>query len=178
MLNYTKQINNKSGFTLIETIVALAIFSSTIVGLIVVSSQGIADARFAKNKLTASYLAQEGVEIVRNIRDTNTLNAGDWSTLISDLGDCSVGCDIDTNNHSRIQLCPTKGCELFYNASGFFVQSGLDTERSIFKRTISIRNLVVNTGDPERIQVSSTVYWRQGGAEKSLTMSSMLFNWQ
>ena len=58
------------GFTLIETMVALAIFSVSVVSLIVMTSQGVANVSLAKNKLIASYLAQEGIEVVRNNRDS------------------------------------------------------------------------------------------------------------
>lgn len=58
------------GFTLIETMTALLIFSASIVTLIVATRQGFVDTGYAKNKFIASYLAQEGVERVRNSRDS------------------------------------------------------------------------------------------------------------
>ena len=67
------------GFTLIETMVALAIFSVSVVSLIVMTSQGVANVSLAKNKLIASYLAQEGIEVVRNNRDSNG-----WPPTVSD----------------------------------------------------------------------------------------------
>jgi len=62
---------SQQAFTLIETMVALAIFSVSVVSLIAMTSQGIANVSLAKNKLIASYLAQEGIEVVRNDRDSN-----------------------------------------------------------------------------------------------------------
>ena len=71
--------DRKQGFTLIETMVALAIFSVSVVSLIVMTSQGVANVSLAKNKLIASYLAQEGIEVVRNNRDSNG-----WPPTVSD----------------------------------------------------------------------------------------------
>ena len=73
------KLQTKQGFTLLETLIALSIFSITIVSLIVFISDGVANAKFTKNKLTASYLAQEGIEYMRNIRDTYVLYSEDGS---------------------------------------------------------------------------------------------------
>src|SRR3990170_1749725 len=73
------------GFTLIETLVALVIFTTSITVLISVTGSGVANTNYAKNKFIASYLAQEGVEMVRNIRDNAWLDpaGGGWSKFIT-----------------------------------------------------------------------------------------------
>jgi len=48
----------------------LSIFSVAVIALISVTISGSSGATYVKNKLTASYLAQEGIEMVRNLRDT------------------------------------------------------------------------------------------------------------
>ncbi len=84
----TKQINKfSSGFTLVETLVAISIFVMSILALMSVLSSGIADTGYAKKKMVATYLAQEGIEYVRNQRDTAVLYSGDaqssWNSFIS-----------------------------------------------------------------------------------------------
>jgi prepilin-type N-terminal cleavage/methylation domain-containing protein len=63
----------QKGFTLVETLVAVSIFSISILGLLAVLTQGISDTGYAKKKMMAGYLAQEGIEYVRNMRDTSVL---------------------------------------------------------------------------------------------------------
>ena len=75
----------KSGFTLIETLTALLIFSTSIVVLIAATSGGFSNTNYAKNKFIASYLAQEGVEVARNTRDSSDWSAFNQSNLPSDL---------------------------------------------------------------------------------------------
>jgi Tfp pilus assembly protein PilV len=67
--------NNKfsKGFTLVETLVSISIFTVSILGLLSILSQGISDTGYAKQKMIAAYLAQEGIEYVRNMRDTYVL---------------------------------------------------------------------------------------------------------
>lgn len=71
MIKFFKQGNK--GFTLVETLVAIAIFTSSIIALMAVLANGISDTNYAKKKMTATYLAQEGIEYVRNMRDTSVL---------------------------------------------------------------------------------------------------------
>ena len=71
MRKFFRQKNK--AFTLVETLVALAIFSMSVVTLMVVLGQGIGNTTYAKNKMIAAYLAQEGIEYVRNMRDTSAL---------------------------------------------------------------------------------------------------------
>ena len=71
---WLKQKNKLSnGFTLVETLVAISIFTMSILGLMSVLASGISNINYATNKMAASYLAQEGIEYVRNIRDTDSL---------------------------------------------------------------------------------------------------------
>lgn len=65
-----KKTTTQQGFTIVETLVALSIFSVAVIALISVTVSGSSGATYVKNKLTASYLAQEGIEMVRNLRDT------------------------------------------------------------------------------------------------------------
>ena len=71
MSKFLKQKNN--GFTLVETLVAISIFSMSILGLLSILSGGISNTGYAKQKIIAGYLAQEGIEYVRNMRDTSML---------------------------------------------------------------------------------------------------------
>lgn len=67
------KFNFKKGYTLIEALVAISIFSVSILGLLIALSQGISDTGYAKKKVAAAYLAAEGIECVRNTRDTYVL---------------------------------------------------------------------------------------------------------
>lgn len=77
--------NVAGGFTLVETLVAISIFTGAILGLLSFSAGSIGDNNYAKNKLIATYLAQEGAEYMRNLRDTYVLfQSNGWGTSDSD----------------------------------------------------------------------------------------------
>ncbi|OHA08382.1 MAG: hypothetical protein A3B37_01610 [Candidatus Sungbacteria bacterium RIFCSPLOWO2_01_FULL_59_16] len=63
----------RAAFTLIETVVAVAVISAAVVGPFALATRGIASASLSKNRLVAANLAQEGIELVRAVRDNNVL---------------------------------------------------------------------------------------------------------
>ncbi len=63
----------KRGFTLLEVIVSMFIVTLGVGSVFALVAQTVDSTRNVSSKLTAIYLAQEGMEIVRNIRDTNWL---------------------------------------------------------------------------------------------------------
>lgn len=83
MVKYLKQKNKKNGFTLVETLIAISIFSVSIITMMSILGSGIANTNYAKNKMVASYLAQEGIEYVRNMRDNAILytGSGNWTSF-------------------------------------------------------------------------------------------------
>jgi type II secretory pathway pseudopilin PulG len=71
--------NKNSGFTFIEVVVAVFVTGLVVVGVFGLIQSAIIDRTFALCQLQAAYLAQEGIELVRNQRDANWLDGSlDW----------------------------------------------------------------------------------------------------
>ena len=72
----------KKAFTLMEVIISVAVITTAIVASISLISSSVSAIRSNQNKIIAVHLAQEGIEIVKNIRDTNwvLLKRGNWIT--------------------------------------------------------------------------------------------------
>lgn len=190
-----KQMNiNNKGFTLIEALVAVSIFTGAILGMMGVLTDNLSDITYAKRKVEATYLAQEGIEYFRNMRDTFVLyqdaNNNGWNDFLVKIIDCektqgNPGCyfkdEMDyTNNTSPITgpdlvilPCPGGVCEpLSYNASlGAYDYSGLTN--SGFTRKIN--TVVLNDHE---IGVYSTVSFTYAGKTTEVVFSENLFDWQ
>src|SRR3989344_755955 len=91
ILSRTKSASPKltTGFTLVETLIAVSIFSFSILALMAVLFQGISDTGYAKKKMIAGYLAQEGIEYIRNKRDYYVLYPANRSWVNFRDGDIS-----------------------------------------------------------------------------------------
>lgn len=76
-------INKNSGFTLIETIIAIFLLMATITALMELVSRTLISTRGQRLEVTAQYLAQEGLEYVRNNRDSALNGGATWYTPAS-----------------------------------------------------------------------------------------------
>ena len=69
----------KKGFTLIEVLMACFIIIVGVIASYIIVQQIFAQTFNASSMLTAIYLAQEGSEIIRNVRDTGWIQGLDWN---------------------------------------------------------------------------------------------------
>ena len=171
-----KQFNNvtmKSGFTLMEAIVAIFVITTGIVGVLSLVTQTISSATFSKDKLIAAYLAQEGIEIVRNIRDTNWLEGGSnpWN---EGLDTCSGGCIADYTYSQQVDptLLAYTGQFLNIDTSGYYGYSGVTPNK--FQRKITISDGPIS-GSSLNIKVE--VFWQEKGKPHSVSAQENLYNW-
>jgi prepilin-type N-terminal cleavage/methylation domain-containing protein len=178
-----KKPNLVGGFTLIETLVSIAIFAAAITGLMSITASGVANTNFVKNKFTAGYLALEGAELIHNMRDTASISGTDWNTMLGPGGVLNVctnvddACRVDPWTNSDPILCPSGDCPYmtYQKSTGKFSYNGVDNSDyvySIFKRKISIRNI-----SPTEIRVTSSVEWMQGVRPHSVSYSYNLLDW-
>lgn len=79
-------MKNISGQSLFEVVVALAVISVVIVGLINVTTISIRNTSFSRNNTSATRLAQEATEWLRGERDAG------WTTFITNAHNSSVYC--------------------------------------------------------------------------------------
>ncbi len=186
-------LNLSKGFTLIETLVAISIFSISILSMMSVLSSGISNTDYAKKKMIATYLAQEGIEYIRNMRDTyvlsRTTSQQGWIGFQSkidlscknsnfcyfdDAKFLTSGLISDTDIYN-CNILPGGLCiNLFYNTTtgqyGYDQINGVD---SGFTRSINVTFPL----DDNEIKVYSKVSWTQGSGPHSITLTEDLFNW-
>lgn len=176
-----------SGFILIETIVAISILMLALPVALTVASKSITLASYSKEQIIATYLAQEGIEIIRNKRDGNILKVMTGSLVSSQwldgfgAGDClGTPCRIDygtTPGGPLIQKC-TGPCSLLLNkntADGSYSHaSGGTMVPTIFSRSIQTETI---PGSPDEIRVVSIVSYSTRGINKVITFQGNLTKW-
>ena len=161
----------KKGFTMLELIVAIFITTVGILSAHNAVSQIVYYTRHVSNKFTAAYLAKEGIEIVRNIRDKNILNGNLFN---KDLGQGNYEADYDDTG-----LSPFGDNYLKTTTGGFYSYSSTGSETK-FKRKITITNGTDGSdGDDiiDYITVSVSVMWEEKGKLYTITAQEKLYDW-
>ncbi|HEV7449572.1 MAG TPA: type II secretion system protein [Candidatus Paceibacterota bacterium] len=181
------------GFTLIETLVAILLLVSAIAGPLTIAAKGLSAAVIARDQMVAFYLAQDAVEYVRFVRDSNKLSGASWLTNLSDCTG-ATGCYLDTLGNDvdsglggiqPVNDCPTAasgGCpplNKYNDGSGhtyFSYLAGAQTPQK-FVRTITLTT--PTTGETSEEVLSVVVSWRtQANITRSITVRENLLDWQ
>lgn len=176
--------SKSSGFTLIETLVAISILLVAITGPMTIAQRGIQTARLSADQLVATHLAQEAIEYLHYVRHTNSLQGADW---LQDIDDCLIdgvstdGCQIDTTKNisstSAISACPSGGCELLCRTSGGDYTYGPSCQDSQFRRTVKVYPAPSGDLEDDQVLIESSVQYTSGTLSRTVTLKDKLFNW-
>ncbi len=182
----------QKGFTLVEGMVAISILSMAVTGPLVIAQKGISSAIYARDQITAFYLAQEAVEYIRNIRDTNRIQNIWWLRQFCGVSSCTQVNDtykIDTTyaNFNQtpdgtpkpeaiepcVGTCPVLSFDTVNKLYGYSSGGGTWAP-TIFTRTISINN----TSKPDEAEISVSISWKTNlfSPERVFTVKEYLFN--
>lgn len=184
--NLKKNIKNKAcpaklkrsgGFTLLEALVATSILMVAVAAPITIAQKGLSSAVYSKNQMIASYLAQDAIEYIKNVRDENFIsNIGilpaDQKDWLTGLNDECVGadkwCAVDTKatddgvNIGKIisdeTLKLSKEKDNNNNFQFFGYEPGEETN---FTRKINIQTSQINGKDDQAL-ITVIVSWNGG----------------
>jgi hypothetical protein len=158
-LKYSKSLS--AGFTLLEAIVAISLLIGGALVLYASSAQLMAYTYNNQYRLTASYLAQEAAEIVRNIRDQNWIDNADWRLNLQE-GTWQV-------QHNSTSLDPYTGARLQLSDGGLY-------NYGVGDNTIFIRKVTIDYPSPNSIKATVEVSWPYDGSNP-VVVENFLYNW-
>lgn len=179
MFNNTKE----KGFTMLEIVIVVFLMSFSIVAIYGAFSVLVVLNTDSSDRLKAAYLAQEGLEIIRNIRDENWDDGSPW---LQGFDPCPTGCQVDfkTNGISRPPTSYGTDGNYLDTDSGFYSYStSSPVAITKFKRKITINTVNDTQGIPYAIQVFSEVTWQSRPVlglpqNQSLKIETVLYDWQ
>jgi len=143
-------IKNK-GFTLIETLVAVSILMISIAGPLTIAQRSLKASIYAKDQVTASFLAQDMIEQIKRDKGTNGFDT--WATTASTA------------------YCSTGNCTLYIQGDGTYsnVTSATATK---FTRVVDIDE--IKAGVEYRVIVYVT--WKSGSVSNQYKLESYIYN--
>ncbi|MDP3880996.1 MAG: hypothetical protein Q8Q32_02350 [bacterium] len=165
-----KSTQSMQGQLLIESLVAITVIAVAILGIFTLSSRSISLNRVVSDQYTATYLAAEGIEVVKNIIDSNVV----WQCDAWNNGIPGTGKDYTVNWDSESLTEVTGAPDPMKFNNGLYEQ-GIDGEETRFRRKIRLEN----GANQNSLSVISTVEWEgRGGAEFEVILEDIFYNWR
>ncbi len=160
---------NRSGQTLIETIVALTMLTTAFLGIAALLTQSFFITRTTTNQDIAVYLAAEGIEVTKNIIDHDVYDPSlGWGAL------CNFNCNgvQALVSYDSTSLINARNRPLVFNSvnNTYGYTNGTST---IFSRQI-----ILSSPSPSEIDVESVVTWNAGTPFSSqLILEDHFYDW-
>ncbi|PIV45838.1 MAG: hypothetical protein COS24_00100 [Candidatus Nealsonbacteria bacterium CG02_land_8_20_14_3_00_34_20] len=163
VLRKTGLVWGQTGFTLLEMIFSIAIITIGVLGIHNGLTYAIEHTKQAREYFTASYLAKEGIEIVKNIRDTNWVEgAASWK---DGLTSCASGCEADYDD----SLSSYTGKYFYIHSTNYFYQYTTSSEKTPYQRKITITEV-----DSDELDIKIEVFFKGN----TMTAKENIYNWR
>ncbi len=194
-LSRKNKIERKAGFTLVETLVAVSIFSISIAAMISVVASGVGNTITVKNRIVGNNLAQENIEYLRHLRNryAGPGTTTDWNNFVANLSQCNNDqnsgqicampdiAEESPNPEFRVCLDHDECSDLpiYYDSNGYYFQPGPGAPSgatlTAFRRYF---DFYVDLAKPDEAKITVTVVWRErNNTERSVSLSETLTNW-
>jgi len=176
------------GFTVLEAIVAIFILSLSISGSFAAVRQGLSQSIIAKDEVTAYYLANEGIEIIKqkieSNKISNVVNGTNfyWLSGVSGSGEpCNFGVVCRADGYSFalsacggfFGSCP----QLYKNNTTNYYGWPPGGNNSGWTATNFKREILIESITPDEISVTVRITWTKGLINREFRAKTLIFNW-
>lgn len=194
MISYKK--NWSQGFSLVETLVAITILLTVLVGPLTIITSSSRSTSFSSEQVTAFFLAQEGAELIEKARDDLLLqhfagsNPDPWSDFTNPNGPLRIcygvrgcGLSIQTTTTGTLINPPRNcssatNCALYLNTVTPIVRSRYTHDAANNALTPFTRLIFLERVNANEVKITSRVTWRSGSVREDqiVNVETILFN--
>lgn len=150
-------LKKNKGFSLVEAILSVFLVTLGLVVAVSLVTKGLGESMDSANQNVAALLAQEGIELVRNVRDNNWANeasGGDsFYRFPSESSDCRIDKNFSYGSNMTCNLSSFSQFRLRSDDNKFYIHSGTG-DLGIFYRKITISPVGTNAKT-----ITSMVAW-------------------
>lgn len=179
------------GFSLIELLIAITVIFIGLISILSSATYSLSISKISVNEIVAVNLASEGIEVVRNVRDSNWLRGSPWDQW-------NIDGETDPNNNYFLHIDNTTDLtndwiihavgggplapirpKVYYDSTyHYYGQRNPPSippswQETPFARVINITNI-----SAEEVRVVSTVNWTDQAGNHSVSIVEYLYNWK
>jgi type II secretory pathway pseudopilin PulG len=169
----------QTGQTLVELVISITLIVLIITAVTILTVNGLKNSQLSRNQVQATKLAQEGIEKMRTLRDSNQTVCG-WSTnttAVSSTGlwgtVCPAGCQYSFQflNGTCGSTAVTAPWIKFTSTPETVSIGGVNFQRTI---TVTDGKDLTNTVNANVKEITVTVSWKDSSGSHSSKVSSIL----
>ncbi len=157
--------HRSKGQMMVEAMIAITIAVAGLLGIFSLLSRSLSLNKVVGDQVIAANLASEGIELVKNLIDSNVIQQQPWNLSINP-GEFEI--DFISDNLSSYQ-------DRYLNFDSATGEYSYESSQSTkFKRKIIIEQPI-----PDEIKINSMVKWEtRGGGEFEINLEDHFFNWR
>ncbi len=174
-------IRSRGGNILIESIVSVSLILIGLLGVFGLISQSIRQNKEVSLRATASYLAAEGIEVMKNIVDTDVEDEEvPWNATVGNSAFETYEVEYDTDRTTLPELnlggaSSTRTLVIGDDTRLFRYPRLGDGSPTPFTRTVTV---LTDEGNPDEMRIVSTVEWTERGERKKVWLETVFTNWR
>lgn len=171
---------DQKGQGLLEVVIALGILTVGLFGVFTLVLGNFTSERSGMMRLQAMNLAREGIEAVKNIRDSNWLtdDKDAWDGIPAN-GEVIL---VYTPDGSKTLESVTNDSAVYINQdNGLYLQGsnvGQGAQKTSFSRVIGLSDIKQEDNTKIGEKVNSRVKWFEGGREHEVNLVEELYDWR
>lgn len=193
MMKRSRLKRQLAGQSLLETVFAIGILMIVVSAILALATANSIGQKESEFQVVANNLAREGIEVVRNIRDSNWLSGGSkaWDNgLVDPLGGNIAIVEFNPSTNDWTVNFSYSSDQLFNASDGTYTHNSAD-KASIYHRHLVIDNICRNASNQEiikfpcgsgedkiGIKVTSSVNWNERGRGRLVTIEDLLYEWK
>lgn len=178
------RIANRAGFSLVETLVAVAILTTGLTAALSLLSFTLRTVQVTSNALVAAHLAAEGVEVIRNIRDENWLRR-DNSAAPEPARSWRAGLDkgvyeVQYDTELPLTVHSDRLLEISSEGRYCYACAGPASPAAIFRRKIEIDPDPLPPGfdTARQLRLRVSVSWTDQIKTREVAVEDILYDWK
>ena len=170
---------------MLETLFALVILTTGFFSAFALLRKSISVTQTSINQLIAANLAQEGIEIVRNMRDSIYVEGDDWGVVV-DNGHLNqhgclvnpINCEVDIDINNKKPLDEDDNAYLKVDSNDQYqYSSGVDSK---FRRWVNLTQgegfcTEIATAD-DCIMINVDILWSERGNDFTFSVEDYIYN--